>query len=72
MFVTLHLNHQKLTVHDNPRYLLFHNINTHLLTVCSNDQQCQEYCKLEYPSDFDDNGWLAIANGLICISCTNN
>ncbi|KAK1371805.1 F-box domain-containing protein [Heracleum sosnowskyi] len=68
MFVSLHLNHQKLTVHDNPKYLLFHNTKNHTFTVCTDDVQCQEYCKLEYPFEFNGHEWCALSNGLICIS----
>ncbi|KAK1371802.1 hypothetical protein POM88_037894 [Heracleum sosnowskyi] len=68
MFLTLHLNHQTMIAHNNPRYLLFHNTNTHLLTFCSDDKQCQEYCSIEYPFDFDNHEWYALSNGLICIS----
>ncbi|XP_017256706.1 F-box/kelch-repeat protein At3g23880-like [Daucus carota subsp. sativus] len=68
MFVTLHLNHQKLTAHDNPRYLLFHNVKTHMFTVYSDDNQFQEYCSVEYPFDFDINEWYALSNGLVCVS----
>ncbi|KAK1371798.1 hypothetical protein POM88_037890 [Heracleum sosnowskyi] len=68
MFITLHCNYQKLTAHVNPKYLLFHNNNTHLLTVCSDDKQCQQYCTLEYPFDFYGHEWSALSNGLVCVS----
>ncbi|KAK1371800.1 F-box domain-containing protein [Heracleum sosnowskyi] len=68
LFITLHCNYQKMTAHINPKYLLIHNTDTHLLTVCTDDVQCQEYCTLEYPLDFDNHEWYALSNGLVCVS----
>ncbi|KAK1371797.1 hypothetical protein POM88_037889 [Heracleum sosnowskyi] len=67
LFISLHSNYQELTAHINPKYLLFHNFDTHELTVRFDDAQCEEYCN--HALDLESaNTWYAQSNGLICLS----
>ncbi|XP_074337790.1 putative F-box protein At3g16210 [Apium graveolens] len=67
MFISLQSNYQKLTSHVNPKYILFHNFDTHELTVRFDDPQCEEYCNHAFDLG-SASAWYAQSNGLICLS----
>ncbi|XP_074337794.1 F-box protein At5g07610-like [Apium graveolens] len=67
LFISLHSNYQKLTSHINPKYLLFHNFDTHELTLRFDDPQCEEYCNHAFDLG-SASAWYAQSNGLICLS----
>ncbi|KAK1371924.1 F-box domain-containing protein [Heracleum sosnowskyi] len=69
MFVTLHLNYQKISPHNHHKYLLFRNCYCNTLTVRYDDVQCKEYCTIEtIPHLPDYFFWHASSYGLMCVS----
>ncbi|KAK1376176.1 hypothetical protein POM88_032369 [Heracleum sosnowskyi] len=70
-FITLHFNYQNGSPED--KYLLFRVPSSRdFYSLRYDDEQCQEYYKIEVPDVFSSSWkFYGISHGLICLSCLN-